>query len=210
MGDAEKGVVYTPEDTDSQIAEGGSHDLHRGLKSRHITMIAIGGAVGTGLIIGTFVGQSTRRSPGEKISDLLPVVLLLHELAQRRSSFRTQLSVSWFTSSCARWERWLPGCHWDLVSLVMPPGFVTLHLDSLWVGLIGSSISRSFCLRWLIQVTDVAFKIYHCHSQSVNGGLTRTAVLGGQRKSQSGSVDHHLPGRHSVHQLLRHQAFWRD
>lgn len=31
------------------------HDLHRGLKSRQITMIAIGGAIGTGLIIGTFV-----------------------------------------------------------------------------------------------------------------------------------------------------------
>ncbi|KAE8146309.1 amino acid permease/ SLC12A domain-containing protein [Aspergillus avenaceus] len=28
-------------------------DLHRGLKARHITMIAIGGAIGTGLIIGT-------------------------------------------------------------------------------------------------------------------------------------------------------------
>lgn len=32
-----------------------SHDLHRGLKARHITMIAIGGAIGTGLIIGTYV-----------------------------------------------------------------------------------------------------------------------------------------------------------
>lgn len=30
-----------------------AHDLHRGLKARHITMIAIGGAIGTGLIIGT-------------------------------------------------------------------------------------------------------------------------------------------------------------
>ncbi|KAF7858563.1 hypothetical protein EAF04_009163 [Stromatinia cepivora] len=30
-----------------------SHNLHRGLKSRQITMIAIGGAIGTGLIIGT-------------------------------------------------------------------------------------------------------------------------------------------------------------
>ena len=30
-----------------------SHNLHRGLKARHITMIAIGGAIGTGLIIGT-------------------------------------------------------------------------------------------------------------------------------------------------------------
>ncbi|TVY87837.1 Dicarboxylic amino acid permease [Lachnellula willkommii] len=35
--------------------ESGGHDLHRGLKSRQITMIAIGGAIGTGLIIGTFV-----------------------------------------------------------------------------------------------------------------------------------------------------------
>ena len=32
-----------------------SHDLHRGLKARHITMIAIGGAIGTGLVIGTYV-----------------------------------------------------------------------------------------------------------------------------------------------------------
>ncbi|KAF7905293.1 uncharacterized protein EAF01_005814 [Botrytis porri] len=30
-----------------------NHNLHRGLKSRQITMIAIGGAIGTGLIIGT-------------------------------------------------------------------------------------------------------------------------------------------------------------
>lgn len=41
------------------VAEDGAVDyqdhkhLHRGLKSRHITMIAIGGAIGTGLIIGT-------------------------------------------------------------------------------------------------------------------------------------------------------------
>jgi amino acid permease len=30
-----------------------THSLHRGLASRQITMIAIGGAIGTGLIIGT-------------------------------------------------------------------------------------------------------------------------------------------------------------
>lgn len=34
--------------------------LHRGLKSRHITMIAIGGAIGTGLIIGT--GKALQQS----------------------------------------------------------------------------------------------------------------------------------------------------
>ena len=31
------------------------HSRHRGLKSRQITMIAIGGAIGTGLIINTWV-----------------------------------------------------------------------------------------------------------------------------------------------------------
>ena len=31
------------------------HELKRGLKARHITMIAIGGAIGTGLVIGTYV-----------------------------------------------------------------------------------------------------------------------------------------------------------
>lgn len=42
-----------------ELSDGGDVDgqpatkLHRGLKSRHITMIAIGGAIGTGLIIGT-------------------------------------------------------------------------------------------------------------------------------------------------------------
>jgi amino acid transporter len=35
--------------------EDSHHHLHRGLKARQITMIAIGGAIGTGLIIGTFV-----------------------------------------------------------------------------------------------------------------------------------------------------------
>ncbi|GFF28904.1 dicarboxylic amino acid permease [Aspergillus udagawae] len=38
-------------------------DLHRGLKSRHITMIAIGGAIGTGLIIGTG-GALAKAGPG--------------------------------------------------------------------------------------------------------------------------------------------------
>jgi amino acid transporter len=50
------GVIGTGEspafNTDNNGAAGHA-GLHRGLKSRHITMIAIGGAIGTGLIIGT-------------------------------------------------------------------------------------------------------------------------------------------------------------
>ena len=48
----EKGYVHDPtlvEDNDP------GHSLHRGLKSRQVAMIAIGGAIGTGLIIGTYV-----------------------------------------------------------------------------------------------------------------------------------------------------------
>jgi amino acid transporter len=52
------GVVGTgdgPLNTDSNgvVVHADNGHLHRGLKSRHITMIAIGGAIGTGLIIGT-------------------------------------------------------------------------------------------------------------------------------------------------------------
>lgn len=39
---------------DEHEADSGHH-LHRNLSSRQITMIAIGGAIGTGLIIGTSV-----------------------------------------------------------------------------------------------------------------------------------------------------------
>lgn len=40
-------------DADGVVRHTDNGHLHRGLKSRHITMIAIGGAIGTGLIIGT-------------------------------------------------------------------------------------------------------------------------------------------------------------
>jgi len=43
--------------------ETSTESLHRGLKARHITMIAIGGAIGTGLIIGTGAALA-RAGPG--------------------------------------------------------------------------------------------------------------------------------------------------
>lgn len=48
-----EGKIPRSELTSEDNGAGGHHDLHRGLKARHITMIAIGGAIGTGLIIGT-------------------------------------------------------------------------------------------------------------------------------------------------------------
>ncbi|EKG15074.1 Amino acid/polyamine transporter I [Macrophomina phaseolina MS6] len=48
----EANAHYDPSEGEVQ-ATGEQQNLHRGLQARHITMIAIGGAIGTGLIIGT-------------------------------------------------------------------------------------------------------------------------------------------------------------
>ena len=58
-GESPEQKGYTVEQPDIQDAdargeeEDTNYHLHRGLKSRQITMIAIGGAIGTCLIIGT-------------------------------------------------------------------------------------------------------------------------------------------------------------
>lgn len=52
----EKGFVHHERSSESPTPAGqpldAQHSLHRGLEARHISMIAIGGAIGTGLIIG--------------------------------------------------------------------------------------------------------------------------------------------------------------
>ncbi|KAF1970616.1 hypothetical protein BU23DRAFT_473516 [Bimuria novae-zelandiae CBS 107.79] len=52
-GKAEYEAGTLPVAADGVVEYQDHEHLHRGLKSRHITMIAIGGALGTGLIIGT-------------------------------------------------------------------------------------------------------------------------------------------------------------
>ena len=52
-----------------------NHSLHRGLNARQVTMIAIGGAIGTGLIIGT--GQALARAGPASILISYSVVGLL-------------------------------------------------------------------------------------------------------------------------------------
>ncbi|KAI1996134.1 amino acid transporter [Ophidiomyces ophidiicola] len=56
-GDDSDGPVTTKQEYVADAGANGTEEegssLHRGLKARHITMIAIGGAIGTGLIIGT-------------------------------------------------------------------------------------------------------------------------------------------------------------
>lgn len=62
---------------DGAVHHNDHQHLHRGLKSRHITMIAIGGAIGTGLIIGT--GKALAQSgPGSILISYTLVGLLVY------------------------------------------------------------------------------------------------------------------------------------
>ncbi|EAT91514.1 hypothetical protein HBI56_220090 [Parastagonospora nodorum] len=64
-------------DNNGVVVHGDHSHLHRGLKSRHITMIAIGGAIGTGLIIGT--GKALAQSgPGSILIAYTSVGLLVY------------------------------------------------------------------------------------------------------------------------------------
>jgi len=64
-------------DNNGVVIHGDHKHLHRGLKSRHITMIAIGGAIGTGLIIGT--GKALAQSgPGSILIAYTSVGLLVY------------------------------------------------------------------------------------------------------------------------------------
>lgn len=77
------GVVHSADiqtDADGVAIHSDHAHLHRGLKSRHITMIAIGGAIGTGLIIGTgkALAQSGYVSCQNNMSTLLMFQSWLH------------------------------------------------------------------------------------------------------------------------------------
>lgn len=55
VADEKTGDVYdqTIDPNGPHVTTTGHTELKRALKARHVTMIAIGGAIGTGLIIGT-------------------------------------------------------------------------------------------------------------------------------------------------------------
>lgn len=130
------GVVAQPEmGTDGGLQYRDHKHLHRGLKSRHITMIAIGGAIGTGLIIGT--GKALAQSGYERCEQWTGIDLTFTGL--RRSSYLTPPLGSWFISSCAASARWRHGFHMLLASLVTQLDSATRLLDSPLDGLTGAS-----------------------------------------------------------------------
>ena len=79
--DGDKTETYVMSDPSGPAIHGSDYDsrdsLHRGLKARHITMIAIGGAIGTGLIIGT--GSALARAgPGSVLISYCLVGFLVY------------------------------------------------------------------------------------------------------------------------------------
>ncbi|ORY18233.1 amino acid permease/ SLC12A domain-containing protein [Clohesyomyces aquaticus] len=79
MGKSDYNTGAVPEQVNDEgvIVYADHAHLHRGLKSRHITMIAIGGAIGTGLIIGTGAALA-RAGPGSILISYSMVGLLVY------------------------------------------------------------------------------------------------------------------------------------
>ena len=75
----------TPDDIASDVQQRSDTQLKRGLASRHMQMIAIGGAIGTGLFLAS----------GATVANA----------AQAARSSRTRRLVSWCCSSCSPWVR---------------------------------------------------------------------------------------------------------
>ena len=71
----------------------GQSDLHRGLKARHLNMIAIGGAIGTGLFVAS--GQSiSKAGPGGALLAYAAIGFMVYLLMQSLGEMSTYLPVA--------------------------------------------------------------------------------------------------------------------
>ena len=100
----------------SQPEDGEHHSLKRGLQSRQVTMIAIGGAIGTGLIIGT--GAALARAgcvaiiiaynqSGVLLTMVMQPSFYPHRLHFRRTACVPRHGCSWRDGRMAPFCRWI-------------------------------------------------------------------------------------------------------
>ncbi|MCI2063179.1 MAG: gamma-aminobutyrate permease, partial [Eubacteriaceae bacterium] len=72
---------------------GGNGELKRNLKSRHLTMIAIGGAIGTGLFL--LSGESVSTSgPGGAVCSYIIMGVIVYFLMSSLGEMATELPLS--------------------------------------------------------------------------------------------------------------------
>ncbi len=79
------------EDTAAPVTE--SHHLHRGLKARHMTMIAIGGSIGTGLFLASGATINSA-GPGGALVAYLAISIMVYFLMTSLGEMATLLPVS--------------------------------------------------------------------------------------------------------------------
>ncbi|KAF2860394.1 hypothetical protein K470DRAFT_282108 [Piedraia hortae CBS 480.64] len=90
----------TPNGKNSQPGDE-NHSLHRGLAARQVSMIAIGGAIGTGLIIGT--GSSLAKSgPGAMLVSYSIVGLIVYVVISALGELATWLPEGGFAAYATR------------------------------------------------------------------------------------------------------------
>lgn len=90
------------------VTENEDRDLNRGLEQRHISLIAIAGAIGTGLFLG--LGSSIQTAGPLGARKIYPIHTLL-TCANASSQFLAmQPSVSSSALSNLHWEKSLPSC----------------------------------------------------------------------------------------------------
>lgn len=175
-----KGYLSDPRDA--------HHSLHRRLNARQVTMIAIGGALGTGLIIGT--GQALVHSgPGSILISYSLIGLLCYSVMTALGEMATWLpAAGGFAAYASR------------VSIhVLGTMIVAAHNETV----LRSSPRFRAGLYILVQV-------HHHHAKSINRCSAGDSVLGTSRTGQSWSVHSRFPGRDHCCQLSGHSILRRD
>lgn len=194
--DAEKhGYVTDPDEFETEHTT-----THRNLKARHVSMIAIGGAVGSGLIIGSGSALSKAGPVGLLIGYSLvglicfTVMTALGEVSSRKN--QTWLAWRIDYSDHLSFRRWLHGYRTSVVSPVMREfSFLILriiwpHSDALmyhtapassttlWVSQPDGITWPNTCLSPLIKlVRSVVFSVCICSSDSSCAFLSYQLLL---------------------------------
>jgi GABA permease len=114
----------TMETRRQRIAETGHHGLERGLKNRHISMIALGGVIGAGLFVGS--GAGLKNSGGGILLSYalggLLIVFVMRMLGEMSAAFPTTGSFSEHADrALGRWAGFTIGwLYWWAWAIVLP------------------------------------------------------------------------------------------
>ncbi|MCI2194310.1 MAG: amino acid permease, partial [Ancrocorticia sp.] len=93
VGSATEGSVAATRSVPEPQLSDGTHQLHRSLRARHLTMISIGGAIGTGLFVASGETVSTA-GPGGALLAYSLIGVMVYLLMQSLGEMSTYLPVA--------------------------------------------------------------------------------------------------------------------